>query len=370
MPGVVVIGAGMVGASVAYRLAVAGAQVTLVDQGTPGAGTTSNSFAWLNANNKPPAAYHALNAAGIHAHSRLAADLGNAAWLHRTGNLHCVVGVAEAEALAAHVQVLQAAGYPAAFIDRRRAEELEPDVQWPAGADVAFAHYPEEGWADGPLLVRSLVAAAQSLGTVLRTGEAVTAIDAGGDGHPSVGLASGWRFAADTVVIAAGRWSDRVAALAGMRVPLAPTCGLLAVSASLPHGPRSVVHAPGIHFRPEGDGRVVLQDADTDALVDPTTPRDPDLPACRELRRRASAYLPDLAAVPIIEARVGVRPLPADGYPLVGSLPGIPALYLAVTHSGMTLGPLLGELVAAEVLGGGRDPRLATFRPERCVVRH
>lgn len=368
MPGVVVIGAGVVGASAAYRLAAHGAQVTLVDQAEPGSGTTSTSFAWLNANSKPPAAYHTLNAAGIDAHSRLGVDLGGAPWLHLTGNVRCAVGAAAGE-LRAHVAALQRLAYPVQLIDRPRAQVLEPHLQWPLGADVAFAHFPQEGWADGPLLVRTLVSAAQGLGALVEAGDGVTALEFGGDRAIGVRLASGTRLAADSVVVATGRWSDRVAVLAGLHLPLAPTCGLLAITAPLQHGPRGVVHAPGVHFRPEGDGRVVLQDDDTDVQVDPTTPRDPKLPACRELWRRACAYLPELSGVPIVEARVGIRALPADGYPVVGFAPGVTNLYLVVTHSGMTLGPLLGELVVSELIDSTFDPRLATFRPDRCVVR-
>ncbi|HEV7215161.1 MAG TPA: FAD-dependent oxidoreductase, partial [Chloroflexota bacterium] len=354
-------------AAAAYRLAAREAQVTLIDQAEPGSGTSSTSFAWLNANNKAPAAYHALNVDGIAAHSRLGADLGGAAWLHLTGNLRCASGAAAAE-LGKQVEALQTLAYPVQRIDRQRAQELEPQVRWPSGVDVAFTHFPQEGWADGPLLVQTLVGAAQSLGAIVRAGDGVTALELAGDRATAVRLASGARLNADAVVLAAGRWSDRVAALAGLRLPLAPTCGLLAITAPLLHGPRGVVHAPGVHFRPEGGGRVVLQDDDTDALVEPATPRDPDLPACRELWRRAAAYLPELAGVRIVEARVGIRALPADGYSVVGFAPGVANLYLAVTHSGMTLGPLLGELVAAELLDGARDARLATFRPDRCVV--
>ncbi|HEY8744391.1 MAG TPA: FAD-dependent oxidoreductase [Chloroflexota bacterium] len=369
MPSIVVIGAGVVGTAVAYRLAAAGATVTLVDQGEPGAGTTSASFAWLNANNKPPAAYHALNVAGIHAHRRLAADLGTAPWLHLTGSLRCAVGDMSTKRLTAHVAALQGLGYPAELINRHEAQALEPAVRWPDATDTAFASFPLEGWADGPLLVFTLLAAAQSLGTTVQRSDGVTALDHTSDRATGVHLVSGTRLHADHVVIAAGRWSDRVAVLAGLRVPLAPTCGLLALTAPLPRGPRSVVHAPDVQFRPEAGGRVVLQADDIDTLVDPTTPRDPNLPACRELWRRACAYLPDLSGASIVEARVGVRALPTDGYPLVGYAPGCGNLYLAITHSGMTLGPLLGELVAAEVLGAAPDPRLATFRPDRCVTR-
>src|SRR5687767_11239453 len=84
---VIVVGAGVIGTSIAYRLAAASADVTLLDAGQPGGATTSRSFAWLNGNDKQPPAYGQLNAEGIAAHHRLAADLGRAPWLHPTGNL-------------------------------------------------------------------------------------------------------------------------------------------------------------------------------------------------------------------------------------------------------------------------------------------
>ena len=62
---VIVVGAGVIGTSIAYRLAAASADVTLLDAGQPGGATTSRSFAWLNGNDKQPPAYGQLNAEGI-----------------------------------------------------------------------------------------------------------------------------------------------------------------------------------------------------------------------------------------------------------------------------------------------------------------
>lgn len=362
---VVVIGAGVIGAAVAFRLVEAGASVTLVDQGAPGGGTTSTSFAWLNANAKPPRAYHDLNVAGVHAHFRLRDALGEGPWLHASGNVQCAVGPA-ADRLAAHVEHLRAWAYPAERIDAAQAAALEPDVRWPAEPGAVFAHFPLEGWAHGPTLVRCLVDAATVRGALLYAGAGVAALAPAGRGWRAT-LASGRAAEADAVVIAAGRWSDRVAALAGVQLPLAPTCGLLAVTGSVERGPRGVVTLPDFHMRPDGDDRIVLQADDTDAMVGPETPPDPALPGCALLLERARRALPALAEVPIVEARVGIRSLPADSFPVVGPVPGRDGVYLAVTHSGMTLGPLLGELVAAELARGASSPALAPFRPARCV---
>ena len=70
-PAVLVIGAGIVGAAIAYRLAASGAAVTVVERSEPGRGTTATSFAWVNANRKTPRPYYDLNLAGMDEHRRL-----------------------------------------------------------------------------------------------------------------------------------------------------------------------------------------------------------------------------------------------------------------------------------------------------------
>src|SRR5579871_5215495 len=97
----IVIGAGMIGATVALRLAQQGAAVTLLDGQGPGMGTSGTSFAWVNASSKEPHAYYALNAAGVAAHARLAAELADAPWLVPTGNLEWATSASGQEQLAA-----------------------------------------------------------------------------------------------------------------------------------------------------------------------------------------------------------------------------------------------------------------------------
>jgi glycine/D-amino acid oxidase-like deaminating enzyme len=98
-----------------------------------------------------------------------------------------------------------------------------------------------------------------------------------------------------------------------------------------------------------------------DGTVDPV----PDIG--KELLARAVKYLPGLEGVAVEGARVAYRSIPGDDHPVVGEVPGRPGLYLLVTHSGGTMGPLLGRLAALEIARGERDTRLATFHPERIV---
>jgi glycine/D-amino acid oxidase-like deaminating enzyme len=142
---------------------------------------------------------------------------------------------------------------------------------------------------------------------------------------------------------------------------------LLAVTGPVERGVSRVVHVPGMNFRPDPSGGLVLQSGATDATVTAETVPDPSLPGCAELLQRVQQFLPGVAGATIVEARVGVRPMPADGYSIVGTVAQRPGLYLVVTHSGVTLSPLVGELVAAEITTGRPDERLADFRPGRCV---
>jgi glycine/D-amino acid oxidase-like deaminating enzyme len=106
----VVIGAGVLGVCIAARLAEAGAGVTLLDQAQPGHAATRSSFAWLNANDKAPRAYHDLNHAGMRAWAALAASRGGAAWYRPVGNIEWAASAPQRARLAARVRRLAGQG--------------------------------------------------------------------------------------------------------------------------------------------------------------------------------------------------------------------------------------------------------------------
>ena len=89
----------------------------------------------------------------------------------------------------------------------------------------------------------------------------------------------------------------------------------------------------------------------------PTTPL-PEI--AHRVYERAVSVVPSLAGTPIQAALVGVRAIPGDGYPVVGPMPDLDGMYIVCTHSGVTMGPLLGRIAAREISGGTIDPRIAT----------
>ena len=357
---VAVIGAGIVGSSIAYRLSEGGAEVVMIDRAEPGSGTTSTSFAWVNANNKLPRDYFELNLAGMREHVRLRDEMGRD-WLYSTGNLIWAAGE-EQENLEKRVERLRSWSYTAEMLPASTVnEKLEPGAAFPDPA-VRISYFPEESWVDAPALTRALVESAARNGAHKHFGNAVRGIEVEGEGV-MLQLEDGGVHA-DAVVNATGAKAASVAEMVGRELPLDVFPGLL-VRVAVPGEPlRHLMHTPRINVRPDGPGYVLLHHDSVDERLTDDFAGIED-PLCAELLERARLVLPALEEAEIVEARFGLRPVPADGHSCVGALPEISGYYEAVTHSGVTLGPLIGRLLAREILTGEVDPLIAPFRPDR-----
>jgi glycine/D-amino acid oxidase-like deaminating enzyme len=362
---IAVIGAGVVGASVAFRLAQSGAdQVWLVDKSLPGTGTSSASFAWVNANEKTPYAYFELNYAGLKEHLRLRDELpGGAPWLHLGGNIEWAEDEAKLKELRGRVERLRSWGYAAEWRKASRVNQaLEPNVAF-ADPDTSVAFFPEEAWVDAPRLANALTELARQNGAGTHLGVSVEEIETRSGRVAAVQLRGGERLPVDAVVNAAGPEADRVAALLDLPLPLKPSRGLLArLKADEPLLGR-VVHSQQVNIRPDGPGCVLAHHSSIDRELENGSGAKGRL--CLELLERARRVVPALKRARVEDVRVGVRPMPEDGLPCVGAVSAVPGYYEAVTHSGVTLGPLVGRLLAWEVLTSEVGAAIAPFRPER-----
>jgi glycine/D-amino acid oxidase-like deaminating enzyme len=355
----VVIGAGCVGANVAYRLAERGARVTVLDASAPGTGTSAASFAWTNSFHKTPRDYHDLNVASMAEHARLAKELGGG-WLHQEGALAWETSATGLARLGQAVERLADWGYAIERISPRQARELEPDLAIEPGVEEVV-WTPEEGYVEAVPFIAALLAQAARRGARVRSGQRVTGVLRAGARVHGVSTESGDRVEADWVVDCAGVATDEIARLAGVPVSIGRVPGRLIYTGPVATTLRRPVHAPGCHFRPDGGGRVVLAEGAHDQVW--AEAREP-WPPERSLAVVA-AYLPALAGARVEATRVGIRPMPRDERPMVGAFPGLDGFYVVASHSGVTLGPLWGRIATAELLDHAPDPRLAPYRPAR-----
>ncbi|MFE6805107.1 NAD(P)/FAD-dependent oxidoreductase [Streptomyces sp. NPDC057681] len=360
---VAVIGVGILGASVGWNLSRYGAEVVFIDAGQPGEGVTNWSFSWVNASNKTERrSYFDLNVAGIAAYRELAETIGPDSWWHPSGHLRWAGDpAAEAKHLET-AELLASWDYRVEVCTgaevRRR---LEPALTVPDKTPVLF--YPDEAWVHGRHLVGRLVGRAVECGAEHRSGTAVCDIGIGADGSiRTVTLSDGSCLDVDAVVNAAGPSASRVAGLIARHLPMRREPGAVTRIGCAQVPVHRAMHAPHIEIRPDGDASVVLHSREIDALID--TGEDP-AELARLLHESAKHVVPELGDALITQTRVAHRPIPADGFPSVGAVSSVPGYYEAVSHSGITLGPVIGQLLASEILSGKRDEMLADFRPER-----
>jgi D-hydroxyproline dehydrogenase subunit beta len=364
---VVVIGAGVVGAAVAAGLTRRGADVTVLEARRPGSGTTTTSFAWINAGNKNPDSYYRLNHAGVHAHHEFAGD--GAPWFFPTGNLEWAVSEDDRSALARRIDKAHERDYPVQQLTAEQAAALEPDlIGQPAGTEYVL--FPTEAHTYPALLLARLLGEAKDGGATIISPAQVTAVEDRA-GTLSVETADSARHTADIVISCAGRWTEQVAELAGAYAPMldpdlagSATVGFLATTALVPTRLSRVLTAPDLNVRPDGAGRLLLQTLDLDRLADPTAPPALDSAIAKEMAGRLPGVLRTTEGAAIEKMQVGQRALPADGLTIAGFADTAARFYVVATHSGITLAPLLADLVAAEV-HGDEAALLGDFRPTR-----
>ncbi|MBB5573010.1 MULTISPECIES: NAD(P)/FAD-dependent oxidoreductase [Rhizobium] len=348
---IIVVGAGIIGASIAWHLARKGASVTVI-AANAGGEATPRSFAWINASWGNPEFYFHFRRRSMAEWSRLAADVPGLP-LSWCGGLCWDLPEAELEAYATRQGGW---GYGLRRVDRETSAALEPNLANPP----AFAlHVAEEGAVEPVAAANLLLEDAARHGATLSYGAEVRRLLRENGRIIGVETANG-ALLADHVVLAAGGGTAALAASVGIDVPVETPPGLIVHSRPVPRLLNGLVLASELHMRQTMEGRII---AGSD--FGGTDPGDEPQKAADELFAKVKAMLRGGDKLELDFYTVGYRPTPKDGFPIIGGVDAAPGLYLAVLHSGVTLAPLVGSLAAAEIVDGNLNPELAPFRLSR-----
>lgn len=348
---VVIVGAGVIGASIAWHLSRMGAAVTLVDAGFPAASATS--FGWINASFYKDAAHHRLRAAGLSSYHRLVQAVPDLP-INFCGALWWEAQGADLRALQNALEELK---YPVAALDAPELRDIEPQIKDLPSEALRFDG---EGCADVAALASALVRAS---GARLVSGVQVTGIATSAGAVTGVTTTLG-AIDADRVIVAAGNGAPDVLASVNVALPMLKRPGVLVTTAPIRGRIRSILVTPHGEIRQLPDGRLLAsavanhQGDDASEVTD--TPQ--------VIADRVMAWIRPLIGQNDVSweaVRLAYRPVPKDGLPVIGAV-GPDGLHVAVMHSGATLAAIVGEAVAAEALGqGGYDDLLAPYRSVR-----
>lgn len=377
----VVAGAGIVGLALAWQAAEGGLAVVVLDKGPAGGSTSGGTFAWVNASSKTgDRAYHALNAGGLACYEALAAAVGAGTMgLGGAGSLQFV----ERQRAALHAQLraehaaLRGFGYPVAWLDAAAIRARLPDLAVADDAEGLLA--PADRWLEVPRFLAWLRGALAARGATLLECCPLLAVERDAAGAVAAVVTPAGRIATTRLAVTAGIDTPALlelasgGAVAAARFPMRRVPGFLLESPPLPLAGRLdlVLWSPdpdGFHLRGTAKGGLLLGADDLDALVGEGEDSAAIAAARRRLWQRAEAWLPGLDGASLDAGstwRIGRRALPADGHSIVGPLAAVPGLFVAVTHSGVTLAPWIGRLLAGELAGGAVAEELAPFRPAR-----
>lgn len=357
---VVISGAGIIGASIAYHLAQRGAQVTILEKQRPGSGATRNSFAWLNAS-KQPRLYYELNLMGMLGWRRLCTEIGAELQVQWGGSVQWVPPGARVASLWRRTQQFEQWGYPIGVVDQEEFARLLPAVSPGSFGAASFSSL--EGTVDPMHALIILLHKAEQFGAKVEYPCEVTGLDMAGDRVRGV-QTTREPIEADVLVLASGVDTPRLAQMAGVNVPLKESSGLLVHSTPQARILDSVALGPGADIKQGLDGRIV-----TGRDFGPSNTTDTSLDVGEKLLKNAEVYIEKLKGVPVESVTLGYRVLPEDGFPIVGFPERRPNLYIAAMHSGMTLCPIIGQLAAMEILDGVTVDLLASYRLSRLHVR-
>lgn len=366
-PTIAIVGAGVVGLAIGWRLAEAGCRVDIFDAGKAGMGASHAAAGMLAAcaeaepgeetlldlNRESQRLWPAF-AAELEAASGLRVDL------RESGTLVVALTADDAAKLRHQHAFQKKLGLPVEWLTAAEARRREPHL----ATQLAGALWcPEDHQVDNRKVAAALKAAALKAGVTLHEDMPVTKVETASDRFRGV-MVGGERHKADMIVLAAGAWSRGVDIAPVAPLPVRPIKGQMLALQMDPANPvlSHVLWGPGTYMVPRRDGRLIIG-----ATVEEKG-FDTQLTAGGQLALLTHAWraLPTIEELPIIEQWVGFRPGSRDDAPILGPSEVDGLVYATGHHrNGILLLPVTAKVMADLILEGRLDPLAAPFGADR-----
>lgn len=364
-PSVVVVGAGVVGCSVAYQLAKEGARVTILEPRAPGQGATRASAGILapDIEGHGSSLLRLLGRRSIAMYddfiAELRGDSNHDIVYQRNGTFELAFSDDDVRRLEELAGALKRDRIESRWLAPSEFDGIEPQAVKDARGALLI---PIHGFVGVTALTHAAVAAAQNYGATISSGIGAIRIFSMPNGCAGVESAHA-KWEADRVVLAAGSWSSMITIEEADQVPVKPIRGQLIQLKSEPGAINRVIWGPDGYLVPWPDGSVLVGSTVEDVGFDERHTDE----AVAGLRAAAASLVPDLAKAEVTGIRTGLRPKGPDDLPMLGHSKVVPGLVYATAHyrNGVMFAPLTVKLVSDLVFDRASDPALADLDPSR-----
>jgi sarcosine oxidase, subunit beta len=366
---VVILAAGVMGASIAFHLAKRKAgKILVIDKGHVGQGGSGRSSALIRMHySYPPEVQLAL--VSLHMFELWRDVVGEEGDFRKTGFVR-IVHPGETDRLKQNVEMQRALGANVKLIDRVELKELEPD--WTVDEVELAAYEPDSGYGDGAGVANDFLTRARALGVAYRSKtEAVEFLVEGGQVR---GIKTDHGEIATPIVIAAtGPWTQPLFQRIGIDLPIETEYHQVAILRNAPDmkggGCACIDSVSATYFRSDAHDKFLIGDFYGQRGADPDNfPQRASDDGLEEIIERASRRVPKLENAEVMRGVTGVYDMTPDSRPLLGEISGLGGLYVCAGFSGMgfKISPAIG-LVMSELLldGCGKTVDISSFCPGR-----
>ena len=366
---ILILGAGVMGASIAFHLARRKAgTIAVLDKDHVGRGGSGRSSALVRMHYSYPAEVQ-LAVTSLHIFQHWREIVGESGDFRKTGFVR-IVHPNETARLEQNVEMQRSLGVKVELIDRHQLKELEPD--WTVDEVELAAYEPDSGYGDGAGVANDFLSRARDLGVVYAPRCEATALRVDNGRIHGVSTNQG-DIAAPVVIVATGPWTRPLLRQAGYDLPIDPEFHQVAILKNAPGmkggGCACIDSVTATYFRSDAHDKFLVGDFYGKRPIDPDNfPQRASDESLEEIIERAAKRVPKLENAEVMRGVTGVYDMTPDSRPILGELPDVKGLFVCAGFSGMgfKISPAIG-LVMAELLldGEGKTVDISSFRPSR-----